>query len=83
MSGKFSADLLGGPPGLHIEVKRRKRLAVTEFWDQAWGDAAEYDQVPVVIMREDNHPAWLVMFDLRNTEEFVEAYLAAKGSKEG
>lgn len=80
VSGKFSADLLGGPPGLHLEVKRHKRIAALGFMEQAERDAGK-DECPVVLMREDHRAEWFVLFCIEDTERFVAAYLAARGRK--
>ncbi|MGH7184917.1 MAG: hypothetical protein ACREIB_01390 [Pseudomonadota bacterium] len=51
--------------GVLYEVKRRAKLAVREFMDQA--EKAAYDAeksrplMPVVVMREDGRTDWLVM----------------------
>jgi len=51
------------PPVLY-EVKRRKRLAVREFLDQAVRSIKSYTgpcNVPVVVMREDGETQWMVL----------------------
>lgn len=68
VSGKFSADLLYGPPGLHLEVKRHKRIAALHFMDQAIDDAGE-GETPVVLMREDRS-GWVCMFRIEDTDDF-------------
>lgn len=77
VSGKFSADLLGGPPGLHIEVKRRKRIAALDFMQQSAQEAKE-GEVPVVLMRADGFPTWVCMFPIQCTEDFIEALRRAE-----
>lgn len=72
VSGKFSADLIHGPPGLHIEVKYHQRISALKFLKQATRDARDGD-VPVVLMRENNHPGWVVMFKIRDTDKFCVA----------
>lgn len=59
VSGTFAADLLGGPEGLHLEVKRYRRIVAVDFLKQAQDDAKE-DEIPVVIMREDGGD-WTLM----------------------
>jgi hypothetical protein len=74
--GKEASDLMGGPPALHIEVKRRKALAVYDFYDQAVMDAKD-GETPVVLMRE-NDRGWLVMFAMEDTDAFCKAIEGAK-----
>lgn len=50
-------DIEVGP--FSIEVKRRAKIAVTAFMEQAWENCG--DKTPVVMMREDGGQ-WLVMF---------------------
>lgn len=69
VSGKFSSDLLYGPPGLHIEVKRHKYIAALKFLQQAMEDA-EGHETPVVLMRGDRVDSWVVMFRIEDTDNF-------------
>ena len=62
VDGKLSADL-AGIDGLHIEVKRRKKIAATNFLVQAETDAAD-NTTPLVIMREDGDTNWCVLLRL-------------------
>lgn len=78
VSGKYAGDLMGGPAGIHIEVKRYKRIASTDFMKQAVEDAAP-GEVPVVLMREDGGD-WLVTFRMADTEDFVERIRLALGT---
>ena len=75
--GSYSADLLGGPPGLHLEVKRYKRIVAADFMTQASEDAKD-DEVPVVLMREDSGK-WLVMVRMEDTPKFAERIRMALG----
>lgn len=70
VSGKYSCDLLGGPEGLHLEVKRYAQIAASRFMDQAQADAFGGPDIPVVLMREDGGE-WLCMFRMRDTKEFL------------
>jgi hypothetical protein len=69
--GAFAADLLNAGEGLHVEVKRRQRIAATHFMKQAEQDCGDME-VPVVLMREDNYPTWMVMFRIEDTDKFLE-----------
>lgn len=71
-NGSYSADLLYCDPreDLHVEVKLRRKLAVSSFIDQAIRDCKE--AVPIVLMREDSGE-WLVMFRCSDTARFVNA----------
>lgn len=69
--GAFAADLLHAGEGLHVEVKRRQRIAATHFMKQAEEDCGERE-VPVVLMREDNYPTWIVAFRIEDTDKFIE-----------
>ena len=68
--GAFAADLLHAGENLHVEVKRRQRIAATHFMRQAEGDCGDMD-VPVVLMREDKYPSWLVVIRIEDTEKFL------------
>jgi hypothetical protein len=69
VSGKFSGDLMGGPKGLHLEVKRYRRIVSADFMKQAADDAQE-GEVPVVLSREDGGD-WLVTFRIQDTDELL------------
>lgn len=49
--------------GLHVECKRRRSLAVMEFYKQAKADslAEGKGNLPTVIMRADNEPPMVMM----------------------
>lgn len=68
VSGKFSGDLMGGPEGLHLEVKRYKRIVSTDFMKQAEEDASP-GEIPVVLSREDRGD-WLVTIKMKDSVEF-------------
>lgn len=74
VDGKLSADL-AGVEGLHLEVKRRRRIASLDFLLQAENDSADRDQehpdVPVVLMRQDQDTNWAVMVRLDRLSDFV------------
>lgn len=69
VSGKFTGDLMGGPAGLHLEVKRYKRITTTDFMKQAIADAGE-GEIPVVLMRED-YGTWLALVRMEDTRAFA------------
>lgn len=78
-SGKEQADLRG-TPGIHWEVKRRRKIGAARFMDQAMREArvVETCDIPVVLMREDGHPFWTVMVPLTGLELFIERLQRAR-----
>ena len=76
-SGLEQADVVDAIPGVHIEVKRRKALAVREFMNQACNDA-KMGETPMVMMREDRGD-WLVMVRLGDLYRLCESVAAIKG----
>ena len=63
VDGSLSADLTG-IDGLHLEVKRRARIAATDYMLQAMRDSEGKDKIPTVLMRQDHFPEWLVVVRL-------------------
>jgi hypothetical protein len=57
-------DIIAGPAGCHIEVKRQERLNVPAALSQAAGDARPLD-VPVVVHRPSRHP-WMATLPLED-----------------
>ena len=55
-------DVLNGPAGVHIEIKRQERLNIPKAFDQATGDAHELD-IPIVVHRPSRH-AWMATLPL-------------------
>lgn len=55
-------DIIAGPAGCHIEVKRQERLSVPAALSQAMRDADRLD-VPVVIHRPSRH-VWMATLPL-------------------
>jgi hypothetical protein len=51
-------DVIGGPAGLHIEVKRQERCSIWEWIAQAENDARPTD-IPAVFFRR-NRSEWYV-----------------------
>lgn len=70
-NGTWSADLLYGPPNLHLEVKHYGAIAALKFLRQATKDAQE-SETPVVLMREDGEKRWAVMFWMEDTMPVLE-----------
>lgn len=61
---------------LHVENKRRRRLTVQAFMDQALADSAPHT-VPLVVMRQDGGQH-LAMFQLNDLWRLVEQASRAK-----
>ena len=81
VSGTFCADLLGGPEGLHLEVKRYKRIVALDFLEQAKEDSDE-DATPLVVMREDGGE-WALMVPFDRSVEFARRILAHLEDSQG
>ena len=71
VSGKFSADLLGVPDKIHIEVKFNAAISALRFMDQAVRDAKQ-GQIPLVLMRENKNIEWFVMVPLSKLNEVAD-----------
>lgn len=65
VDGTLSADVIVEGVPLHVEVKRRAKIAALRFMDQAEAEANGSD-LPVVFMREDGGPEWSVMLQARD-----------------
>lgn len=57
-------DVVRGPAGCHLEIKRQERLNVPAALDQAIGDANKLD-VPIVVHRPSRH-AWMATLPLED-----------------
>lgn len=79
--GAYAADLLHAGTGLHVEVKRRKKIAATHFMEQAERDKREED-IPVVLMREDGYSTWLVVLRIEDTQKFLDVICQNKEAKD-
>jgi len=55
-------DIIDGPAGCHIEIKRQERLNVPAALRQAIADADRYD-IPIVIHRPSRH-GWMATLEL-------------------
>lgn len=79
VSGLFVSDVSGGPEGLHLEVKRYKKIAACRFMEQAIEDSGGHGSaegsVPTVLMRED-FGDWHVMVRMEDAEDFARRLLA-------
>ena len=67
--GNAGAADLDGLPGLHVEIKRRERLALYEAMEQADQDAGA-DDIPVLIHRPNRRP-WVLSIYLSDLRAFV------------
>lgn len=65
-NGSYSADLLGAPEGLHVEVKFYASIAALKFLRQAEADARE-GEIPVVLMRENGDKEWTLMVRVKDS----------------
>ena len=65
-------DIMNGPQGVHIEIKRQEKLNICSALDQAISDANPLD-VPIVIHRPSRHE-WMATLKL----EDLLTYLAAR-----
>ena len=54
--GQGGGDVIGGPVGVHIEVKHQERCTIWEWIAQAEGDARPTD-IPAVVFRR-NRCGW-------------------------
>lgn len=71
VSGLFNSDLMYGPPGLHLEVKRYARIVALDFLKQAEEDSALQDGgIPIVLMREDGGD-WAVLLRAEKAVDFA------------
>ncbi len=73
-NGAFSADLLNALPHTHVEVKRYKRIAALKFYRQAASDCGA--DLPIVLMREDGDTNWFVLFNIKDTGDFVDSFIS-------
>ena len=67
VSGSFASDLMYGPEGLHLEVKRYARIAAVRWLEQAQNDSK--GDVPVVLFKEDRGE-WYIAMPIDRSEEF-------------
>lgn len=76
VDGGLSADLIGWD-GVHVEVKRRARIAPLKFLRQAERDTT--GGVPLVVMREDGDTEWVCMLRLSDLRALCERVAAIDG----
>ncbi len=74
--GKLGMADVQAVPGLHIEVKRRRGIHCEAFLKQAETDALA-GEVPVVLMRGDKSPRWMVLLEARTVLPAIERLAAA------
>ena len=68
--GDDSADITG-IPGLHFEVKQRKRIDVYDALKQATRDA-KFGRIPVGVVRRD-HEKWVIAVYVHDLPSFLSA----------
>ena len=70
--------------GLHVECKRRRSLAVMDFYKQARADALAEGKgnLPAVIMRADNEPP-MVMMHFEDWIQLYNEWISGKEIKDG
>ena len=76
VDGGLSADIIGWD-GVHIEVKRRKRLSAIDYLRQAERDTN--GDTPIALMREDGDTEWSVLVRLADLPALCERYAAISG----
>lgn len=75
-NGVPGADDCVGWPGVHVEVKGRKKIAAMDFMRQSVRDAK--GNLPVVVMREDRGE-FVLMVRLSDLPALCERYAKATG----
>lgn len=68
--GRYEADLQHDIDGHHFEVKRRERIEIDKWWEQATEDAGE--RHPVVVFRRSKQE-WRVVVTLERLLELLAA----------
>jgi hypothetical protein len=58
--GQGGGDVIGGPGGVHIEVKHRERCSIWEWLAQAVSEARPTD-MPAVFFRRNRSPWWVAI----------------------
>lgn len=63
-----------GVPGIHCEVKRCQQLRLTDWMEQAAGDAEKFgDGAPAIFFRRDREP-WCVVMKLPDWLKLYRSY---------
>lgn len=77
-SGTICADLMGGLPRGHAEVKFMARHGIMRHFEQAAADAKP-GELPYLLLRETDtdNKTWLVAFEAERAEDFVQRFLRA------
>jgi hypothetical protein len=78
-TGKHGDADVETPAPVHLEIKRRARIAAVQFLRQAEQDATP-GRVPVVVAREDGDTEWVVMFRLNDARAFANALRTTEGN---
>jgi len=76
-AGAHQADLLDALPGVHVEVKHYARIGALRFLEQAERDRKK-EEIPIVLMRQNGDPRWVVLFRIEDTGRFVRAFEEAQ-----
>lgn len=69
--GPDSPDVVGGPPGWHLEVKRTEKLQLWPAWDQCVRDKADCEK-PCVLHRK-NKRDWVAVISFSDFLKLVKA----------
>lgn len=75
-NGVQGADDVIGWPGVHMEIKRRSKIAALRLLDQSIQDAGS--DLPIVVMREDRGK-WVLMVELKDLPRLCGQYATAQG----
>lgn len=68
--GATDADLHEAVPGVHAEVKGRKKIATLRWWEQAYKEARHGD-APIVLLREDQNTDFFLLMRLSDIPTFL------------
>lgn len=74
VTGTEVSDIVGVHDDLHVEVKRRKQLAVWSFVKQVRLDKKK-NQQGMILMRPDGDPDWHVMVRLKGLVQFCKTII--------
>lgn len=72
---------MGGPVGLHLEVKRYKRIVSYDWMIQAVEDSNE-GEIPVVLSRQDGGE-WCVTLRMEDSVDFARRLIGHMDESEG
>lgn len=78
-SGLDQADVVGGPPGWRLEVKRQEAVQLWAAWAQATADAERQGERPILALRRNQSP-WLAVVRLDELLALLrESWLRSQG----